>query len=283
MTIMLSGSDLTVTEVVAAARRGESVAFAPGAIQTMEQARAVVEEVLAKDRAGLRPQYRRRRAQVVPARSGRTPEVQPAPGAQPPHRPGGRGPLRRGPGRDGVPGQQLRQGRDRGPARAGRDDRHPAQRGLRAAGPPARLARPGRPRPDGRPGARAHHPQRLRGGRERGTGPGQQQRLHHRLGLPGPGRRADPDGHLRRGGRPGPGGVRRQPDQPAPGHRADPAVPRPGRHAGPAPRTARRQLPITPQGRPLPPGPADLPLPPADPRRGPRRARLRRETSSSSS
>ena len=49
MTIMLSGSDLTVTEVVAAARRGEFVAFAPGAIQTMEQARAVVEEVLAKD------------------------------------------------------------------------------------------------------------------------------------------------------------------------------------------------------------------------------------------
>src|ERR1700733_13229126 len=49
MTIMLSGSDLTVTEVVAAARRGESVAFAPGAISTMEQSRAVVEEVLAKD------------------------------------------------------------------------------------------------------------------------------------------------------------------------------------------------------------------------------------------
>jgi histidine ammonia-lyase len=49
MTIMLSGSDLTVTEVVAAARRGESVAFAPGAIHTMEQARAVVEEVLAQD------------------------------------------------------------------------------------------------------------------------------------------------------------------------------------------------------------------------------------------
>jgi histidine ammonia-lyase len=49
MTIMLSGSDLTVTEVVAAARRDESVAFAPGAIATMEQARAVVEEVLAQD------------------------------------------------------------------------------------------------------------------------------------------------------------------------------------------------------------------------------------------
>ena len=49
MTIMLNGSDLTVTEVVAAARRGASVAFAPGAISTMEQARAVVDEVLAKD------------------------------------------------------------------------------------------------------------------------------------------------------------------------------------------------------------------------------------------
>src|SRR5277367_3860818 len=49
MTIMLNGSDLTVTEVVAAARHGESVALAPEAIETMEQARAVVEEVLAKD------------------------------------------------------------------------------------------------------------------------------------------------------------------------------------------------------------------------------------------
>ena len=49
MTIMLNGSDLTVTEVVAAARHGEAVALAPGAIETMEQARAVVEEVLAKD------------------------------------------------------------------------------------------------------------------------------------------------------------------------------------------------------------------------------------------
>jgi histidine ammonia-lyase len=49
MTIMLNGSDLTVTQVVGVARHGESVALAPGAIETMEQARAVVEEVLAKD------------------------------------------------------------------------------------------------------------------------------------------------------------------------------------------------------------------------------------------
>src|SRR5580700_4935864 len=49
MTIMLNGSDLTVTEVVAAARHGETVALDPGAVETMEQARAVVEEVLAKD------------------------------------------------------------------------------------------------------------------------------------------------------------------------------------------------------------------------------------------
>src|SRR5580658_6036057 len=49
MTIALNGGDLTVTEVVAAARHGETVALDPGAVETMEQARAVVEEVLAKD------------------------------------------------------------------------------------------------------------------------------------------------------------------------------------------------------------------------------------------
>src|SRR5260370_37286756 len=46
MTIMLSGSDLTATEVVAAARHGESVALAPEAITAMQQARAVVDEAL---------------------------------------------------------------------------------------------------------------------------------------------------------------------------------------------------------------------------------------------
>ena len=46
MTIMLNGSDLTVTQVVAAARHGEAVALAPAAIAAMRQARAVVEHVL---------------------------------------------------------------------------------------------------------------------------------------------------------------------------------------------------------------------------------------------
>ena len=46
MTIMLSGSDLTVTDVVSAARRGEPVALVPEAIDSMRQARAVVEEAL---------------------------------------------------------------------------------------------------------------------------------------------------------------------------------------------------------------------------------------------
>ncbi|HJZ00642.1 MAG TPA: aromatic amino acid ammonia-lyase, partial [Streptosporangiaceae bacterium] len=46
MTIMLNGSDLTVTEVVAAARHGESVALALEAITAMQQARAVVDEAL---------------------------------------------------------------------------------------------------------------------------------------------------------------------------------------------------------------------------------------------
>jgi histidine ammonia-lyase len=46
MTIMLNGSDLTVTQVVAAARHGEAVALAPSAIAAMGQARSVVQEVL---------------------------------------------------------------------------------------------------------------------------------------------------------------------------------------------------------------------------------------------
>ena len=46
MTIMLNGSDLTVTDVVAVARHGESVALSPEAIETMRQARDVVQEVL---------------------------------------------------------------------------------------------------------------------------------------------------------------------------------------------------------------------------------------------
>ncbi|MGH3150849.1 MAG: aromatic amino acid lyase [Streptosporangiaceae bacterium] len=43
---MLNGSDLTVTQVVAAARLGEKVILAPEALAAMAQSRAVVEEVL---------------------------------------------------------------------------------------------------------------------------------------------------------------------------------------------------------------------------------------------
>jgi len=48
MTIMLNGSDLTVTQVVAAARHGEAVALAPEAIAAMRRARAVVQQVLSR-------------------------------------------------------------------------------------------------------------------------------------------------------------------------------------------------------------------------------------------
>ncbi len=48
MTIMLNGSDLTVTQVVAAARHGETVAIAPDATGAMRQAREVVQEVLSR-------------------------------------------------------------------------------------------------------------------------------------------------------------------------------------------------------------------------------------------
>ena len=46
MTIVLNGSDLTVTQVVAAARHGEAVILAPEALSAMQKSRTVVEEVL---------------------------------------------------------------------------------------------------------------------------------------------------------------------------------------------------------------------------------------------
>jgi histidine ammonia-lyase len=47
MTIALNGSDLTVTQVVAAARHGEAVTLAPEAMAAMRRSRAVVQDVLA--------------------------------------------------------------------------------------------------------------------------------------------------------------------------------------------------------------------------------------------
>jgi histidine ammonia-lyase len=47
MTISLNGSDLTVTQVVAAARHGETVALAPEAIAAMRRSRAIVQDALA--------------------------------------------------------------------------------------------------------------------------------------------------------------------------------------------------------------------------------------------
>jgi histidine ammonia-lyase len=48
MTIWLNGSDLTVTQVIAAARHGEPVTLAAEVITAMRQSRVVVEEMLSK-------------------------------------------------------------------------------------------------------------------------------------------------------------------------------------------------------------------------------------------
>src|SRR5690242_670675 len=48
MTITLNGRDLTVTQVVAAARHGETVALAPEAVAAMRRSRAIVQEILAR-------------------------------------------------------------------------------------------------------------------------------------------------------------------------------------------------------------------------------------------
>jgi len=47
MTITLNGRDLTVTQVVAAARHGDTVALAPQAVAAMRRSRAIVQDVLA--------------------------------------------------------------------------------------------------------------------------------------------------------------------------------------------------------------------------------------------
>jgi histidine ammonia-lyase len=47
MTITLNGRDLTVTQVVAVARHGETVALAPEALAAMRRSRAIVQDVLA--------------------------------------------------------------------------------------------------------------------------------------------------------------------------------------------------------------------------------------------
>jgi histidine ammonia-lyase len=48
MTVVLTGSDLTIDDVVRVARANEPVELAPGAVERMRAARAVVEEVLAR-------------------------------------------------------------------------------------------------------------------------------------------------------------------------------------------------------------------------------------------
>ena len=52
MTITLNGRDLTVTQVVAAARHGETVALAPEALAAMRRSRAIVQDVLAAGEIG---------------------------------------------------------------------------------------------------------------------------------------------------------------------------------------------------------------------------------------
>ena len=64
MTIMLNGSDLTVTQVVAVARHGEAVALAPAAVAAMRLASSVKGEGI-EDRATMAPLSARRLADMV--------------------------------------------------------------------------------------------------------------------------------------------------------------------------------------------------------------------------
>src|SRR3984885_11011229 len=193
MTISLNGSDLTVTQVVAAARHGEPVTLAPGAITAMRQSRTVVEEVLSKGDPvyGLTTGVGERKAfSLDPAQRQRFNQrlVLNHRVAQ-----GGAAPA------DVVRGAMLCLANSYAKGVTGvRPELAEMIVTLLNEGfapPVRRLGSIGQ----GAPG----------------------------LGLPGHRRRGGPAGGVRRGGRARPGGVRRQRGLPAPGHRADQAVPRP--------------------------------------------------------
>ena len=74
LTIALNGSDLTVTQVVAAARHGEPVALAPEAIAAMRRSRAIVQDVLAggrEDRLSTQPALASGKLVLCPTRKAR--------------------------------------------------------------------------------------------------------------------------------------------------------------------------------------------------------------------
>ena len=272
MTIMLNGSDLTVTQVVAAARHGEAVALAPAAIAAMRQARAVVEQVLSQSELvyGLTTGVGERKAFLLdPAERQRFNYRL-------------------------VLNHRIAQG-DAAPADVVRGAMlclaNSYAKGVTGVRPElcemiVTLLNEGFAPPCRRLGSTA-----------RGTGPmadlahglitrtGFEVAENEGLALVSSNAfttawaciaTADAEALLSVFDVAGALDLEAfgANDLPAPGHRADQAVPRPGRHLAPAAAAAGGQLPVAARRGPVPAGPADLPLHPAYSRRRPGRTRL---------
>ena len=156
--VVLTGSDLTLDDVLAVARGGARVEIDPAALAAMAAARAVVDRSIADGSAGLRRHDRGRQPQGCSTSTTTDHDrllvrqhriSQGAPVAHEVVR-GDRAPAR----------ERARAGDDRGPARARRASRRGAERRPAAGDPRARLDRTERPRADGRP--RGRRPRRLR-------------------------------------------------------------------------------------------------------------------------
>ena len=113
MTVVLTGCDLTLDEVVRVARGGEPVDLAPQAVERMRESRVLVERVLERGDAvygmttgvGMRKKFRigRERAR----------HVQPDADPEPPDRAGTRRSRRRRPWRHAPTGELAREGTSR--------------------------------------------------------------------------------------------------------------------------------------------------------------------------
>ena len=272
--VTLTGSSLTLDDLLAVARGGAQVEIDPAALAAMGRARAVVERAIADGR----PAYAvttgvgsRKLFDVEASDHDRLLVRQ--------HRISQGAPV----AHEIVRATALRLANALARATTvARPELAVPPRGRAERRPPARAAhprldRPERPRADGRP--RRRDPGRLRARPGRGDRAPQPERVRDGVRgarvrrRPRPPRRARPRGRARSRG------ARGQPELGAPRDRRGPALPGPAGHARPAGRAARRQ-----RGRgPRPPGPAHVPDDRAAERRRPRRLRLRRPRSSRSS
>ena len=155
--VVLTGSDLTLEEVLAVARRGAPVEIDPTALARMTRAREVVDRAIAEGRPayGVTTGVGSRKSFKVEAAGPRSPARAPAP-----DRPGLAGRARDRPCDGTTARERARVGDDRGATGARRARRRGAERRPTAGDPRAWIGRAERSGADGR--SRRRDPRRLR-------------------------------------------------------------------------------------------------------------------------